>query len=579
MLEPISGTGGPILEELTMPCKTHMSYGSDCKLCLQDALLTFKDKVAKEGISGKTFTHIEKVQKFVDTVREKGELAEHESDLLQVMIAEINGALLGHDPGMKKLLEFKLDGDWLYAPPPGALITEQYRTGYRRYVREDGNWIGMSEFQFLCRHFQVNFDVYVVAPSTTRSHHVTCDNPKVTITGRCLVFTVNHWEVGMGSSSPFQVLVQTNPYGNCGLEAFLTTLALADLTQRNLLDDPLRQWVNRFRTLRQGTRRATDAVSARYADKITQEIRAFLADNMTDDDVDDALHAIPGLCLGEATLSGESSIQPTAIDSEAIDSQVDIPQQSGGKSRKKGELWNDYLAHVRKYFTLTQALKCRNHTAGQDTFVYATNIDLIAPKDLLKHCGKRKTVSEALNNYEQPILAEDNGTKSAGRSLAHLGFMVATIVHQGGTDYVYIVIANFAAGRRTTKHPYQTKGTNALPQSKVEIPKQTSLTRTQNELFSAADMHTECYSYFLLDKWLEGVQGVTRIDIEFVLAKNMCPRCLAAKELFEAKHAVQETRPHSRESNDDFPASDALATVNQAVRDGVDSWTAWNPFK
>ncbi|HET9958091.1 MAG TPA: hypothetical protein VFQ61_26530, partial [Polyangiaceae bacterium] len=97
--------------------------------------------------------------------------------------------------------------------------------------------------------------------------------------------------------------------------------------------------------------------------------------------------------------------------------------------------------------------------------------------------------------------------------------------------------------------------TDAKPVT-LPSPEDTS-NSSEAELFTALDMHTECYSYFLLDRFIQrqlGAKLVKKISIRFLLQLDMCHRCRQAATLFETSYP-SESWSSSAQSKEAVPST------------------------
>ncbi|RKH32103.1 hypothetical protein D7Y13_10460 [Corallococcus praedator] len=553
-----------------MPCEQHEASNDSCFECIAVDVATFAFEVPNKKVATLRANLIGLTKRVARVTA--SELDEESLAHLERLIAEANGAIRKHaEAGPKDVLSLKDGNSGFVVPLDPGQFTPLTRSAYRHFVGRTGSWLGLSEIQVLAKRFYVSFEVYF--ESTGDFYDIEAMQSRdCIIRGHCLVFTGNHWEVGVVVNRAVTARIATNPLGDCSLEAFLTLLAITNPVVPARLARRLWHWVDEYRLLRNThclDGQFNDAVPADKAVVVTDKIRDFLRRGMGEHEINDALMAVPGLRLK----SGPSP-SSTAPSKGVVKSTL---SSTGGR-------WGDYVAHVTKYFKLTQSLVCQ--TTADNSFTLVTNISQIDAASLLKkHGGDVATVlglsSKLGERVYRPANLEDGAKKYPAARLTHIGFMVAKIERTDSkTAYFMCLIANFAVGRITEKHPYMTTGV-ALAQKAAAIPKLAeSKSASEAELFSAADMHTECYSLFMLDRLIHGVIGaslVKSVEVEFILQLDMCHRCRQATTYFQQNHsACQEVTPSSAQSGDQMDGEIAQDVAALLKRPPV--MKAWDPF-
>ncbi|RYZ43473.1 MAG: hypothetical protein EOO71_03175 [Myxococcaceae bacterium] len=554
-----------------MPCDQHDPSNDSCFDCIIVDVATFAFEVPnKKGaaIRSNLIGLTKRVARVLSSELDDESLAQ-----LERLVAEANGALRKNkEAGPKDALSVEGSNSGLVVPVDPGMFTPLTRSAYRHFVGRTGSWLGLSEIQVLAKRFFVSFNVYF--ESTGDFFDIGAMKSRdCIIRSHCLVFTGNHWEVGVVTDGAVTARIATNPLGDCSLEAFLTLLAITNPTVPARMARRVWHWVDDYRQLRHdhcADGRFNDAVPDDEAVIVTDKLRDFLKQGMGEHEIDDALMAVPGLRLR----SGPSPSTTAAPSKGSVKSTL---ASTGGR-------WGDYVAHVTKYFKLTQSLVCQ--TAADSSFALVTNISQIDAASLLKKHGSDVVTvlglsSKLAERVYRPANLEDGGKKHAAARLTHIGFMVAKIERTDSkTAYFMCVIANFAVGRITEKHPYMTTGV-ALTQKAVAIPKlKESKSASEAELFNAADMHTECYSLFMLDRFIHGVLGaslVKSVEVEFVLQLDMCHRCRQATTYFQQNHAAcQEVTPSSAQSGEQMNGDVAQEVAALMKRPPV--MKAWDPF-
>ena len=489
--------------------------------------------------------------------------------VLEIVIVEANRAALASDPSLTKLLTLEREGKGVDVPYHVQQFTSGHRHAYRQYVGRMETWLGMSEIQVLAQRFHVTFSVYVTSTGRFFDLDIPVDR-NCAIHSHCLIFTGDHWEVGLiESREPPAVTdrIETNGLGDCSIEAFLTLLSvtypIAAVNARR------RQWawVDEYRALRR-THCADGAydqpVPVALAAVVVAKLRNFLKGGMTEDEVKDAMMAVPGLRL---TSAREQDPQPER-------------RPATGKPGK----WGDYVTHVRGYFQLTNSLVCQ---VNEDrSLALATNIKQIEFTSLLKKPGiSVETVLGLSRKVEsrkyRPVSVTLEGSKESEACLTHLGFMLAGIRRiTGQTSYLMCVIANFAAGRRDEASPYMFTG-KSVTAKPVKLPDASKRTNSSEvELFSALDMHTECYSFFILDRFIQqhlDPSQVTKVSIRFVLQLDMCHRCRKAAEFSDLSYPCSDDRRESSAQSSQGMPEDLVSDVS-ALLSKSPKLADWNPF-
>jgi hypothetical protein len=550
-----------------MPCKAHHRNKEGCVPCVTAELLLFR-KLAEDPKGEDLVEKIKALGTLISGALDNIDLDSEDGQLFQVLVAEANGAALKAQPsiGKGKLLKLQQEGGGVDVPYDLGTLQPLHFRAYRQYVGRLGTWLGMSELQVLAMRFHVSFRVYFEANG--RFYDLGAQKSRdYSITSHCLVFTGAHWEVGVLAYQEDRVesRVQTNPYGNCCIEAFLTLLSVEHKVAPAFKYPKLWTWITQFRQLRKTHCDGDDwdkPVPVLHANPVTQLVRNFLKQGMNETEVRDALAAVPGLRLSQ---------------------KFSTSSPGSGKSEEVGTVgglkWNKYVAHVLKYFELTSALTCEADEGKG--FVNITNISQFDSQEFVKKQGKTAMAMLGLSGKppsRSALIIEKPKNKTC--KLTHLGFMVAKVVSNGAPTYVLSVIANFAAGRRTLVSPYMVTGTTISSESVPGLGKGSENAK-EGELFYAFDMHTECYSYFLLDRFIQtqlDPSTVEEISVEFVLQLNMCDRCLSAKQLFEARYAKQFKH------FDAFTVEHGDTVEGTLIQEFIDTvdWstarTAWDPF-
>lgn len=193
-----------------MPCGNHPNLsGSSCVDCVISDLLALDpgDKKAKTTLA-------ELQRRF-----EKLDLSEDQRDLCTTLIAHVNGHLLQGGLRFGELIH------------PNQIRRED-RLAYRARLRTMGTWIGFYEFTVLAEIYGVGF--YIAMPASARNRwrrYPIGDGPYQQ--HMVLRWNGTHYDLAklmpVVNSHEFTAVTarDTNPLGDCGLEAFLLLIFLS----------------------------------------------------------------------------------------------------------------------------------------------------------------------------------------------------------------------------------------------------------------------------------------------------------------------------------------------------------------
>ncbi|MFT3771801.1 MAG: S8 family serine peptidase [Minicystis sp.] len=264
-----------------MPCSQHPKGDEACPDCLVDDLLTFDPSAKTAGITAK----------LLGARLSKLKLTQTQEDICLPILASLN-----HQLG-------ELDIHVGQAIQP-YMIRAVHRDLYRQRMRTDGVWIGFYELEVLAQLFNIQFNVAIPAGNQCwRLYPIgsQLQNP-ISPQNTVLRWTGSHYEVGrlnrqQGALWVVDLWRETNPLGNCGLEAFLALLfsELGLYTEVWKLRDAhgigplIRGFFTLVKTAGKGTAKV-DATGNEYKE-ILAALRNLVMDTMSDEEVNDAILA------------------------------------------------------------------------------------------------------------------------------------------------------------------------------------------------------------------------------------------------------------------------------------------------
>ncbi|MGC4065296.1 MAG: hypothetical protein QM784_11745 [Polyangiaceae bacterium] len=548
-----------------MSCTAHASKTKNCRECFGNELIALALRVQRDIGAMPNSVQLQLLKKEYASLALAAQKDSKEFvALCASLLSTINVAILSNNGEPIS---------WEDAPAQVvAPVSAQERLAYLGRLKRMGTWVGYTEFTVIARCFDLCFGIMVRVDDHWERMDIGTGNPTLGAAvggnGRALRFDRSHYEVatfnhtGHGRyAEQIGTVVETNGHGDCGLESFLLLLALENPAHNVALPDQgrIRQLRAAFQPLAAAPGRPVNAASADYQTAISM-LRALIAYRMYENE---ATHAV----LAEGRLDAVSESTSKAVSNLVV---------AGPKS--KG--WGEYVGHVGKYFALSRSLT--SEVTEDDSLAVVTNIAQIPVESLLKKSNKTVTAVLSLTKkvesryYREAEILDGEHKRTV--NLTHIGFMVAKIdLKNKKTCHFVSTIANFSAGRKDEVSPYMVTG-SSLETKSVSLPK-TEKTGSQAELFSALDMHTECYSFFMLDRFIQqrlGAENVASIELSFVLQLDMCHRCQAAHALFDVNYGVKQATVASAERNQSMDCeivSDALEKLRRAS-----AKRKWDPF-
>lgn len=476
-------------------------------------------------------------------------------DFIRSVIFGLNSQLVA--------LKLPLFGEGSGSSVDSSQISVQHRNAIRDDIRRQGTWIGHTELHVLATEFGVQLWLAIPEDDAWRRTQIGANGGHV-IANPALCWVGNHYEVATlnhrGNDRYDRAnVIATNEDGDCAFESFLTVLHVGQIRQSPRwprFSGEQRILLRTF-SVAYAVPRVLGLIPNNDVDYIEaiDTLRNMLAAALSDGHIDDAIIAMGSL----PSVEGAKTQTKTKT--------LSVELGSGD--------WGRYLVHVATHFRLTRCLEFERFGSSRVYTVRNTDVDV--PR-LLQRAGRGGSVATILEldrTGRRVLRISDHDYK-----LTHLGFMVAKIETIGATYHLVCAFANFDVQYVDERLPYNFHGNDSALARKGKKPSFGQLGKKKPSgrevLFSAFDMHTECYSYFMLDRFIRlmKLQGIQRISCDFILQLDMCDRCREAQALFMTKHkALHDINVYCAESGHDVDDSLADEIVNPGsagAADGLD---------
>lgn len=521
------GKGG-----VSVACRKHKQYNPDCLECLSSGLLNLTFEVESNHSNFKLEKQIKKLRETYYKLKLKG----NDKEYIDTLIFGLNTKLIQYKKPLFCGTQLKILNE---------KKTDTNRANFKKNLKTMGTWIGYAELHVMASIFNVRmwiafpygkfFRKIPIGPQSGRMIHE-----------NVLCWTGNHYEVAVLKEKnreglyTVQKTIQTNSLGDCAFESFLIVL----------ISDS-HDWMKH-----------TYKFFSKFSGIIRTIIRQFkLAYNITKgkniipDDNTNYLDAIKLLRNVLAETMNIDQINNAIIAQGAVVTHFPASKkdQKGLKGVGRKKSWGDYINHVRKFFNLKQTLNIDKYAGA---IYVVSNIGTFPLENAIKKSIRGRNVIDVLTlSHKSPhlyVLPKNDIPKiKKDIELKHIGFMVAKITMKETTCYLICVIANFDARFCETEIPYVLHGSQKditrTPKKLPELFDSTKKSRKKKKildaLFGAQDMHTECYSFFILDRFIkEKSFKPNLIEIDFILQLDMCDRCQKAKELIQKKYSCLDLK-------------------------------------